>query len=342
MQNHIKDDDLTYALDSSGRMVYIDSIPPEKRGLACDCVCPKCKMPMIAKLGHDVPHRKKPHFAHSADSNCQGYCMTALHLLAEQIIEDKKAVMAPAYKSIPSRSIKFTKVIVENRVERKDLQPDVAGYTEEGYCINIEIRNTSEVKEKKKIKIKESNITCLEIDVRDQKLDELELEKFLLFSTDKREWINNPIYDKIHKDTKKQITNTYTEALPYEEEIKYLEFDVGNQSISTIYDKLNEIGVVDLGDDLVGSIEYISNENKFNGIVILCKCNDRVSPYYVLSIWKEDNKLRYEIINRSREVDKRLAEKYYYKTVRRFVNPNNCREQEENGKTIKEINNCPF
>lgn len=340
MRNHIKDDDLTYALDPLGRMVYIDSIPPEKRGLACDCVCPKCKMPMMAKLGHDVPHRKKPHFAHSADSNCQGYYMTALHLLAEQIIDDKKAVMAPAYKSIPSKSIKFTKVIVENRVERKDLQPDLAGYTKEGYCINVEIRNTSEVKEKKKIKIKESNITCLEIDVRDQKLEEL--ENFLLYSTDKRKWINNPIYDKIHKDTRKQIANIYTEELPYEEEIKYLEYDVGNQSISTIYDKLNEVGVVNLGNDLVGAIEKISYGYRFNGIVILCKCNDRVSPYYVLSLWIDDNKLRYEIINCSREVDKRLAEKYYNKTIHRFVNPNNCSEQEEHGELFMERNNCPF
>ena len=33
MKNNLNDEDLTYALDLSGRMVKIDSIPSDKRGL---------------------------------------------------------------------------------------------------------------------------------------------------------------------------------------------------------------------------------------------------------------------------------------------------------------------
>ena len=36
---------LTYALDSSGKMVSIRNV---ERGLACNCCCPKCKEPLVA------------------------------------------------------------------------------------------------------------------------------------------------------------------------------------------------------------------------------------------------------------------------------------------------------
>ena len=55
--------------------------------------------------------------------------MTALHKLAEQIIEEEKSVMVPAYKEICQQKISFEKVEIEQRVERKDLQPDIVGIT---------------------------------------------------------------------------------------------------------------------------------------------------------------------------------------------------------------------
>ena len=179
---------LTYALDVFGKMVYIGSV---ERGLSCNCRCPKCNEPLVAKLGHEGG--RQPHFAHSKDSDCHGSYMTALHKLAEQIIEEEKAVMVPAYKEIDSQRLSFKDVEVEKRVERKDLQPDVVGITEDGLRWYIEIRNTNEINELKLEKIKESSITCLEIDVREQTLENL--ESFLLNSTEKREWINNPNYD---------------------------------------------------------------------------------------------------------------------------------------------------
>lgn len=187
MVGNRKEPKLTYALDAFGKMVYIGNV---ERGLSCNCRCPKCNKPLEAKLGHGG---HKPHFAHTKGSDCHGSYMTALHKLAEQIIEKEKAVMAPAYKGIERQRLSFVQVEVEQRVERKDLQPDIVGITADGLRWAIEIRNTNEVKETKTAKLVESNITCLEIDVREQKLEDL--KSFILESAENREWINNPNYD---------------------------------------------------------------------------------------------------------------------------------------------------
>ena len=187
MKGNQKEPPLTYALDVFGRMVCIDSV---ERGLACHCHCPKCNEPLEAKLGYGG---RQPHFAHKKDSDCHGFYMTALHKMAEQIIEEEKAVMVPECKGIPRQRLSFTQVEIEQRVERKDLQPDIVGVTEDGLRWIIEIRNTHEVDKAKTAKIIESNITCLEIDVREQTLENL--KSFILESAGNREWINNPNYD---------------------------------------------------------------------------------------------------------------------------------------------------
>lgn len=189
MKGNLKDPKLTYALDALGKMIYIGNV--EKRGLSCNCRCPKCNEPLEAKLGHEGG--RQAHFAHRKGSDCHGSYMTALHKLAEQIIEEEKAVMAPAYKEIGRQKLSFVQVEVEQRVERKDLQPDIVGITADGLRWAIEVRNTHEVNDTKTAKLVESNITCLEIDVRKQKLEDL--KSFILESAENREWINNPNYD---------------------------------------------------------------------------------------------------------------------------------------------------
>ena len=188
------DDHLPYAIDdASGNLISIKDIPSEKRGLACRCHCAKCNGPLVAKLGYGG---KSPHFAHQKDSDCQGAYITFLHLLSEDILMEEKVVMAPEYKTIPARRLVFSQVEVEQRNDRPDLQPDIVGITEDGLRWHIEIKNTSKVNDRKTSKIKESGITCLEIDVSEQPLDKEKLRAFLLESTESRQWINNPIYDK--------------------------------------------------------------------------------------------------------------------------------------------------
>lgn len=205
MSNYQKEPKLTYTLNKSGKMICIDSV---ERGLACNCFCPKCNERLIARLGKGS---RQPHFAHQKESNCHGSYMTALHMLAEQIIRDEKAVMAPVYKAIPKHQFSFKHVEVEQRADRNDMQPDLVGITDDDKRWHIEIRNTHEVDETKVNKIRESKITCLEIDVREQTLENL--KSFLLESTDNRKWINNPYYDKQIKEANQKKVSKIEQLL---------------------------------------------------------------------------------------------------------------------------------
>lgn len=193
---------LTYAIEqSSNKLVYIEDV---KSGLDCNCICPECFKPLVARKG-DV---RQPHFAHYENSNCSGGIMSVIHLLSEEIIEEEKAVTFPPYMGFKAEKCFFDEVIVEKRIERSDLQPDVIGiskYDDREVKWNIEILYTHEVDKTKRKKIRESDINCLEIDVNGQTQDKESLKEFLLNSSDNRKWINNPEYKrrKLERRTEK-------------------------------------------------------------------------------------------------------------------------------------------
>ncbi len=255
---------LTYALNEGDELVSIESITV--RGLKCNCRCPKCKEDLVAKLGNG---RRQPHFAHKKDSDCHGSYMTALHMLAEKILIDEKAVMAPEYKMIPSKRLTFDRMESETRVERKDLQPDVVGITEDGKRFHIEIKNTHAVDEYKKGKIIEDNITCLEIDVSNQKLENL--KDFLLDSIDEREWINNYIYEEQLKENKRgrlieQINNL--DDLAFNQILKIKHFEKLYVSPDGLFQRLkgqtpkgtSYILNIGFGDSLDQYLEHIEEQ----------------------------------------------------------------------------------
>src|SRR3954468_24894165 len=84
---------------ANGRMVSPDEVD---NGLACGCVCPKCRRRLIAKHSDIVRY----HFAHESDSVCVGAFETSAHLLAKQIIADEGQVFTP-------------EVVAEYRAERR-------------------------------------------------------------------------------------------------------------------------------------------------------------------------------------------------------------------------------
>ena len=269
---------LTYALDISGKMVYIGCVC---RGLSCNCRCPKCNEPLEAKLGNNKG--RQAHFAHCKGSDCHGSYMAALHILAEQIIEEEKAVMAPSYKEIDMQRLSFEKVEVEQRVERKDLQPDIVGIKNDGTRWAIEIKNTHEVKEPKRLKLIESGITCLEIDVSGQNLEGLKF--FLLESADSREWINNPNYENQLTEMKRKkvsqirkcITDNHKLEVPPYKDIKAKIIDLNEVCVlSETEDGLNVILKVISSDGIPYILNICSQDSKEdfnNSLVKKEECN---------------------------------------------------------------------
>ena len=78
---------LDFGLDRTGRMRGIDEV---EQGLACNCVCPGCRSPLVARKGPVRVH----HFAHQGTS-CTTGAETALHRIAKQIVADERRLVQP-------------------------------------------------------------------------------------------------------------------------------------------------------------------------------------------------------------------------------------------------------
>ncbi|WHY77279.1 competence protein CoiA family protein [Neobacillus sp. WH10] len=65
---------LPYGL-KDGKLVHISDV---EKGLKCECVCPACNHPLIARKGEKTAH----HFAHYNGSECAKSVETALHSIS--------------------------------------------------------------------------------------------------------------------------------------------------------------------------------------------------------------------------------------------------------------------
>ena len=177
----------SWAENAEGRMVHVDSVP---RGLRCDCTCPNCHEPLLARHGEKNEHG----FAHHSDTrgaNLNICYMVILYKLAEQIIQTKKKIYAPSYYGIfPEKEIDFVDVKVDSCYEMDDKQPDVIATTADGTQYLIEYTFDYKVQHKQAINYK--NLNSPEIDLSRQNLETV--ERFLLESNTDRKWLNNQSY----------------------------------------------------------------------------------------------------------------------------------------------------
>lgn len=187
---------LIYGLRPDGEMLHISQAA---NGLSCQCVCPGCGAPLVARNAGAYMH---PHYAHYSGTACEGAHESELHLLAKQILADEKALMLPAYGKVYAGGLQhFLRMEVEERNDYTMLQPDVVGVqlhpkTGEESRLWIEIKVTHEVDEAKRQKIGELRVACVEVDLglfEEQEVTRETLRQFLLESKEYRRWINNPV-----------------------------------------------------------------------------------------------------------------------------------------------------
>lgn len=76
-----------YAL-KNGVAVNIEDVPS---GLACECVCPLCQWPLVAKKGEIRAH----HFAHHQKSSCGYDYLYSLYLFAEEVLKKADKIYLP-------------------------------------------------------------------------------------------------------------------------------------------------------------------------------------------------------------------------------------------------------
>ena len=101
---------LTVALNADNKWVHIEDVA--QNGNLCGCFCPYCHAPLQAKR---EGKKNQHHFAHISDKECNVSHESALHMLAKEIIAERKAIMVPDYH--PKRYTDLHEQTFENAEE---------------------------------------------------------------------------------------------------------------------------------------------------------------------------------------------------------------------------------
>ena len=187
---------LTYGKDSNGRLVHVNDVPS---GLACDCTCPECGALLIARKGKKNQH----HFAHANGADCAGARMTALHMLAQQIIQDERKIRKPHFKEYcedVTKIIEFSSVELEVHFKTQEVnrRPDCVGIILKGdkrIEVWIEIKVTHEVDEEKLNDIQHLGVICMEVNLSGLLDTDYTIETIreaLFVNIGNKKWINYP------------------------------------------------------------------------------------------------------------------------------------------------------
>lgn len=178
--------------NKNSRIVHVRDLPKETRnGKKCDCICVEanCKGPLEACQG-DV-RRTTWYFRHqSTDTNCKGGPMTALHILAQELLVGNQTIKTTEGEECYSGG--------ENEwiISGSRYEADVAGIKPDGSRFLIEIFVTHKLSEEEnKVKhIREQGIHSIEIDLSkvDPDISKGDLLKLLLTDISKQRIIYSP------------------------------------------------------------------------------------------------------------------------------------------------------
>ncbi len=207
--------------EQAGKLLHISDV---SSGLECDCICPACKTPLVARKG-DV---RKHHFAHHQGTDSEACLETVLHCYAKQVIEQHKQITLPEDSLhvtakdllgnvhqkkmlITGSTVHFEKVGLE--VLRGSYRADATGFPYENQELDIEIRVTHKVDEEKRQKVTTSHHCMMEIDLSSLERDATpeQITQAVLIDAP-RQWINNPVHEKKKVELQQQVDQLAHEA----------------------------------------------------------------------------------------------------------------------------------
>jgi hypothetical protein len=219
---------LQIALNSEQQIVSIYNV---ESGLACNCYCPTCKAPLVAKNKNktiDTPlnaGQKVAHFAHANGNDCPNAGETAIHLLAKEILLKEKSLYLPPLTKDFISLTKATKIIFD-KVELEKLitingitiKPDAIGYKKNTRLL-IEFYKTHAVDYEKIYKIKAMNESCIEIDLNyiepleNGQVNIDEIKKMLINNYHTKTWVHSTKTESLYNEylRKKEIEDKQKE-----------------------------------------------------------------------------------------------------------------------------------
>ena len=122
-------------------------------------------------------YQREHHFAHAHGKECEGAYESVLHLLAKEILQETGRIMLPKSDDshFPSGSASIHNIEIEKFDERYGIKPDAEGIMDNGERILIEFYVSHKVDQKKRQIIVDNNLKCIEIDIKYQVLNNVEL-----------------------------------------------------------------------------------------------------------------------------------------------------------------------
>lgn len=143
---------LDFGLDRNGRMRGINEV---EQGLACNCECPECGSPLVARKGAVRVH----HFAHRG-ATCTTGAETALHRMAKQIVADERRLVQPG-EDTPTV---FRDAALPDEMCWAGRRPDVVLWSE-SMTVHVEVTVTHRCGPEKLDEIVRKGIPTIELDL---------------------------------------------------------------------------------------------------------------------------------------------------------------------------------
>ncbi len=189
-------------------IVHIRELPKETRnGAKCDCICVECEGALEACQG-DI--RTTWYFRHQSKTICHGGPMTALHLLAQELLSGDRTI------KIKGGEVSYFKATKEWAIPESRFRADVAGTKDDSSQFLIEIFVTHKLKDdEEKVRfIRDKQIQSIEIDLSkvDPEIAKNELLVLLLTDVSKQHTIyrsQDGLLDKLKKES-----NWYDDIVP--------------------------------------------------------------------------------------------------------------------------------
>lgn len=176
------------------------------RGLACNCVCPGCRQPLMARQGEIRVH----HFSQVGDRGCSNGQTSALLLAAKQVLRTHRRIEMPELVVTATDTPRFGRP--RHRSSRHpqprwdlnsvELAREVAGHRADAYCIRldgaagiVEFRISAKASDEKRRAYRDADLPAVEVDLRplvSKALTLEELAKEICDSSSNREWLHHP------------------------------------------------------------------------------------------------------------------------------------------------------
>lgn len=159
---------LAYAFNAEKKLVHIESV---KNGLECNCTCPGCNEPLVAKNDGKI---REHHFAHLSGNDCGTGYMTIRHIWGEEILFENKIL--PIAINGKRMFLRTNRIGMEVKLTDLNIIPDIFGrallpFNYLGIKLPgdipfiVEIYVTHKVNEIKASIIKRAGIPAVEIDL---------------------------------------------------------------------------------------------------------------------------------------------------------------------------------